>query len=154
LEVWPLRVTIPVVILTSVAGKVIMIEGGVTLCSGVMIAESGSPELTLTGQKLIMSVVKTGIVIIVVLTTTTPFVDDQTDVVNGGQVIVNSVGRVRGGKTISQGGEQATLGVGSDHISEGTKTSPEPPEHGPDWHPVPQCAVELPQYPTEEQQSP
>ncbi len=85
-------------------------RGGITLCSAVIVATDGSVDPTITGQKSISDVEKTGMVKTVVFVTVTPFAEDKTDVVNGGQVMVSTDGRGNGGKTRVQGGWHWTTG--------------------------------------------
>jgi len=88
-----------------VPGRVKMVEGGMTLCTGVKVADGGSPALTVTGQKLISVVVSLGILkVVVVVYMPPPFDEDKTVVVSVGQVIVVVKVRVYGGRIRVQGG--------------------------------------------------
>ena len=89
---------------SSSAERVIVVNGGIILCSGNMTAEVGSPVSTVTDQKSIAVVMNVGIVMIVTLVTVWPFDDESTDVVIGGQVNVAVVPRMKGGRTKVQGG--------------------------------------------------
>ena len=82
-----------------------IVDGGIMLCSGVIVPAVGSLGRIVTGQKSISVVVTAGIVMIVVFVTTVPAVEDRNDVVHGGQDRVKAVASGNGGSTRVQGGK-------------------------------------------------
>lgn len=109
-------------------GMEMTIDGGVTLCCGVMMPVVGSSEPTMTGQKGMLGTTKGGTLMVVVTVVVAPAEDCQRAVVNGGQVTVIGVGRISGGRRSVQGGKHPTVGWGSGQMSWDMYTRPSPPE--------------------------
>lgn len=104
-EVWAVAPTVSVMVIGAMlAGKDMTVEGGTTLCTGVMTPLTGSLELIVTGQKDTVLTTKGGILMVVVKVTVAPPLEEYTAVPYGGHDTVRGVGSFNGGQCRVQGG--------------------------------------------------
>lgn len=107
-------------------GRVTVNEGGMMLCFGIICAVGVAVFGTVIGQRGTWLTVKGSTEKVVVTVYTVPPELERTDVTNGGHEMIDVSPRGYGGKTIVQGGLQATEGALLCHILGGIKTSPVP----------------------------
>jgi hypothetical protein len=104
-EVWPEAPTVSVMVIgAALDGKDRTVEGGTTLCTGVMTPLTGSLELMVTGQKDTVLTTKGGMLTVVMTVTVEPPREEYTAVPYAGHWTVRGVGSFNGGQWSVQGG--------------------------------------------------